>query len=121
MDFVRDEIMDIVYQSFQDHTCQTRCETNQNTGQKQKLTPAHSAAQPVQNDLIAPCLLQPVLLEISFKFEKAEVFFLSLDLHCREFILQIYQMYDRPSKSSKIKSITIEIISEQIHKDNVSR
>jgi hypothetical protein len=55
MNFIGNEIMNIVYQCFQDYSCKTSRTAYQNSGKHQKLIPAQSVVQPMQNKLITAC------------------------------------------------------------------
>ena len=55
MNFIGNEIMNIVYQSFQDNSCQTSGTAYQNPGKNKKLISAQPVVQPMQNKLIAAC------------------------------------------------------------------
>ena len=81
MNFICNEIMNIVYQRFQNNTCQTSCTAYQNSGKNKKLISAEPVVQPMQDKLITARFFQSVFLEISFKFKEAKVLFFVVNFH----------------------------------------
>lgn len=81
MYFIGNKIMNIVYQSFQNHPCEAGRTAYKNPGKHKKLVPAQSVVQPMQNKLITACFFQSVFLEISFKFKEAQVLFFVVNFH----------------------------------------
>lgn len=95
MNFIGNEIMNIVYQCFQDNSCQASCTANQNSGKNKKLISAQPVVQPMQDKLITACFFQSVFLEISFKFKETEVLFFVVNFHRRN-ILHYHQIDKAP-------------------------
>lgn len=84
MDFIDNEIMDVMNQRFQYNAGKTGGTSHNDPGEDQELVPAQPVAQPVQYKLITPCFFQSVLLKISFKFKKAQIFLPVMNVHlCR--------------------------------------
>ena len=95
MNFIGNEIMNIVHQSFQNNSCQASRAAYQNSGKNKKLVSAQPVVQPMQNKLITACFFQSVFLEISFKFKEAQVLFFVVNFHRRN-ILRYHQIDTAP-------------------------
>ena len=81
MNFIGNEIMNIVHQRFQDNSRKTSRTAYQNSGKNKKLVSAQPVVQPMQDKLITACFFQTVFLEISFKFKEAQVLFFVVNFH----------------------------------------